>query len=166
MTHTRAHTGAARDYGKEQASTSPFCTAGSSERNEGDRKKTDRQGRKKKKKKKERKGSCVRHRNTPNRTKTTHTQKKECVEVSSVTLYGCVAVWECVPFLNFFILLLWLPEVPRGQERILFLSRALLSYTRSPSIFFYFIHSLLVPSLSFSAALNGPLSLMSDWWMK
>lgn len=105
MTHARAHTGAARDYGKEQASTSPFCTAGSSERNEGDRKKTDRQGRKKKKKK-ERKGSCVRHRNTPNRTKTTHTKKKECVEVSSVTLYGCVAVWECVPFLNFFILLL------------------------------------------------------------
>lgn len=81
MTHTRAHTGAARDYGKEQASTSPFCTAGSSERNEGDRKKTDRQGRKKKKKKKERKGSCVPHRNTPNRTKTTHTKKR--------------SVWKC-----------------------------------------------------------------------
>ena len=31
---THTHPGAARDYGKEQAST-PLCTAGSSERNEG-----------------------------------------------------------------------------------------------------------------------------------
>lgn len=164
--HTRAHTQVQRGItGRNRPRHPPFVLPAQVKgMKEIERRQIDRGERKKKKK--ERKGSCVPHRNTPNRTKTTHTKKKECVEVSSVTLYGCVAVWECVPFLNFFILLLWLPEVPRGQERILFLSRALLSYTRSPSIFFYFIHSLLVPSLSFSAALNGPLSLMSDWWMK
>ncbi len=82
-------------------------------------------------------------------------KQKKSVLALRVTLYGCVDVWECVPFFAFVT-----REVPRGQERILFLSRALFSYTRSPS--FFFIHSLLVPSLSFSAALNGPLSLMSD----
>lgn len=30
----------------------------------------------------------------------------------------------------------------------------------------FFINSLLVPSLSVSALLNGPLFLMTDWWMK
>ena len=80
-------------------------------------------------------------------------KKRECASVASDSVWvcRCVAVFPLFAFVT--------PEVPRGQERILFLSRALFSYTRSPS---FFIHSLLVPSLSFSAALNGPLSLMSD----
>lgn len=90
-----------------------------------------------------------------------HTQQdknKKRERVQSESVWVCVAMWECVSFFSPSAFVT--PEVPRGQERILFLSRALFSYTRSPS--FFFIHSLLVPSLSFSAALNGPLSLMSD----
>lgn len=61
------------------------------------------------------------------------------------------------PFLH-----LWL-KVPCGQERILFLSHVLFSYTCP---FSFFINSTLVASLSFRALLNGPLFLVTDWWMR
>lgn len=122
-THTHTHTGAVRDYGKEQAST-PLCPAGSSEKNEGKmRQKEDGLT------EKGRQGSCLRHLNTPNGTKTKRGRG------SRVTLYGCV--WRCGSVSLFFSPSAFVtPEVPRGQERILFLSRALFSYTRSPSFFY------------------------------
>lgn len=82
----------------------------------------------------------------------------------------CMGVWMCGSMSLF--LLLWLPRSPAVKSGSPF-SLVPSFHTLIPRppkahsfFFFFFIHSFLVPSLSFSAALNGPLFLMSDWWMK
>lgn len=147
MTHTRAHTGAARDYGKEQASTSPFCTAGSSERNEGDRKKTDRQGRKKKKKKKREEGiMCAASEHTQQDKNNTHKKKGVCGSVECDFVWVC----SCVGVCSFFKFFYFVVVTPRGSPR----SRAdPLSLSCPPFIhsfplyFFLYTHSSSPPSL-------------------
>lgn len=111
-----------------------------------DRKKMQRKGKKK------RKMAPVWNLNTPQRTKN---EKHVYVESNSV--------WVCSysTISPSFFWLLWI-EVPCGQERILFLSHALFSYTCSPLFYTLIPHTL--PSLLAQHWIA--LSLMSDWWMK
>lgn len=107
---------------------------------------------------------CTRHLHTPNRME--NKCETVCLSADRDSVWVCGCVGAC-PFFCFCDS----QGLPRSRADPLSLSCPLFIHL-SPAppkhtlFFFFFIHSFLVPSLSFSAALNGPLFLMSDWWMK
>lgn len=149
------------DY-RRNGTRRPLCTAGSNEKNEKTKKKRQRE--KTEIDRKRWKEMCTRHLHTPNRME--NKCETVCLSADRDSVWVCGCVGAC-PFFCFCDS----QGLPRSRADPLSLSCPLFIHL-SPAppkhtlFFFFFIHSFLVPSLSFSAALNGPLFLMSDWWMK